>query len=115
MPSTPAHARASVGRDSTDIRQLLGGFEARIISLTGLGNDKSRAAQVNGDRRRFCSAALIWISMADKIWQIQPVFFDTRANKSGLRLWPTCAEANRAILYYYPLLNIDPLMSFAGG
>ena len=37
----------------------------------------------------FRSDALIWIGMADKIWLIQPVYFDARVNKaapgSGLR------------------------------
>jgi len=37
--------------DSTDIRQLPGGFGARISSLTSVGNDKSGVEQVNGDRR----------------------------------------------------------------
>src|SRR5215472_1780781 len=36
-----AHARASVAPDSIDIRQLPGGFGARISSLTSVGNDKS--------------------------------------------------------------------------
>jgi hypothetical protein len=35
-----------MARDSTDIRELPGGFGARITSLTSLGNDKSGVAQV---------------------------------------------------------------------
>src|SRR5271165_2083643 len=38
--------------EPTEIRQLPAGFEARITSLTSLGNGKSRAERVNGDRRR---------------------------------------------------------------
>jgi len=43
-------------RDSADIRQLPDGFEARITSLTGLGNGKSRVARGNWRR----DAAMRW-------------------------------------------------------